>query len=580
MPFDITTAKPVKTSFDITTAKPQTPIANNPDVPGGGQVSIAAPKESSFIEDVTGIGEAVLTTATGATTGAIGFGLGTIEGAGKELIGSIPRGEGLKIAGKYAEALTYLPKTQEGQDIVKFIGEKLSVLPPVMGATPLTVVKAPFTAGQNARLSVSATKAKLGDLVVPIGMAKSAFKRGNQKNMRIPKDNGLKRKLLSEQTLAENPNIDAVTKMINSEGNIVTNQNSKLALKKLTKTLGEEKAVQTVSVVENMNQETKAMASKMLDNINKSRQEPLSINDNLPSNIVGDAMGIRVQDIFNLNDKAGKGITRAVKRDLEGNNYNVSNARNRFYGDLIKKGADIIEDPETKVLSVDFSKSKILGGDKAEITKLVNFMKDGKMDGADIHETKQFTQSLVSYGDQATALEAKSQIPFKNLADDLNGILRKASPDYKKNNEIFSDSIEIKRKFEKILKGIDIDDVLSGESLANKTRRLSSNAESKTPIKALIRDAEATMKKHTDKIYRENINALNHLLTDLENDFKIAPANSLQGVTQRGMVNVMDGLSPEMAVTRGLMDKVFRASEPDFNSKMKAYRLLTEQGNK
>ena len=55
--------------------------AGNIDVPGGGQVSQATPTERTLGETIGGIGEAALTTATGATTGALGLGAGTVAGA-------------------------------------------------------------------------------------------------------------------------------------------------------------------------------------------------------------------------------------------------------------------------------------------------------------------------------------------------------------------------------------------------------------------------------------------------------------------------------------------------------------------
>ena len=97
------------------------------------QTAINAP----FSDELAGPVDAATTMITGGTTGALGFGLGTLEGVAGELTGGMDRGEGLKTAQKYAEALTYLPRTKEGQEIVKFIGEKLGRLPPVLGTTPV-----------------------------------------------------------------------------------------------------------------------------------------------------------------------------------------------------------------------------------------------------------------------------------------------------------------------------------------------------------------------------------------------------------------------------------------------------------
>ena len=53
---------------------------------------LPAQPERSFVDEAIGLGEAALTTVTGATTGALGFGLGAAEGILGELTGRIPSG--------------------------------------------------------------------------------------------------------------------------------------------------------------------------------------------------------------------------------------------------------------------------------------------------------------------------------------------------------------------------------------------------------------------------------------------------------------------------------------------------------
>ena len=116
--------------------------AGNPDVPGGGQVSMAAPTERSLGETLGGIGEAALTTATGATSGALGFGAGTVGGILGELTGMLKPGEGLELAQELASKFTYEPKGEAGREYVGDIGETLGVLPPVLGAGPVVGLNA------------------------------------------------------------------------------------------------------------------------------------------------------------------------------------------------------------------------------------------------------------------------------------------------------------------------------------------------------------------------------------------------------------------------------------------------------
>jgi hypothetical protein len=109
-------------------------LANNPDVPGGGQVSTAAPTERSFLDKAEGVAETALTSLTGATTGALGYGIGTVQDAYDKLTG----GEDRNLRGQYADALTNTPESEAGQEYVKAIGDTLGVLPPVLGTPAAT----------------------------------------------------------------------------------------------------------------------------------------------------------------------------------------------------------------------------------------------------------------------------------------------------------------------------------------------------------------------------------------------------------------------------------------------------------
>ena len=109
--------------------------ADNIDVSAiPGETDMARPKpERSLGEMAQGVGEAALTTATGATGGALGFLGGSLEGIAKNLMGDITQEEAMQIAQQRASQFTYEPRGEEGKEIVKDIGETLSVLPPVMG---------------------------------------------------------------------------------------------------------------------------------------------------------------------------------------------------------------------------------------------------------------------------------------------------------------------------------------------------------------------------------------------------------------------------------------------------------------
>lgn len=118
----------------------------NPDVPTVENMElelqrVAARPERTLGEKLEGYGEAALTTVTGATTGALGFGLGSLSGVIGELTGRLKSGEGLEEAQALAAKLTNLPESEAGKEYVKNIGDTLGVLPPVLGTPSATGLK-------------------------------------------------------------------------------------------------------------------------------------------------------------------------------------------------------------------------------------------------------------------------------------------------------------------------------------------------------------------------------------------------------------------------------------------------------
>ena len=93
--------------------------------------------EPSFVDQAIGAGEAGLTLATGATGGAVGMIGGTLKGLAEQILsGQFGTPEAARLveqsAIKGAEALTYAPRTQAGQEQVQSVGGALQNLIPVV----------------------------------------------------------------------------------------------------------------------------------------------------------------------------------------------------------------------------------------------------------------------------------------------------------------------------------------------------------------------------------------------------------------------------------------------------------------
>lgn len=115
------------------------------DVPTDENLALSEAKpspETTLGQDIVGAGEAALTLGTSATGGALGQGLGNLYTALGEVTGLLkPQTGDNPLTTNYeptkgdelAQALTYEPRTQAGQEIVQKITEPLSSLPPYLG---------------------------------------------------------------------------------------------------------------------------------------------------------------------------------------------------------------------------------------------------------------------------------------------------------------------------------------------------------------------------------------------------------------------------------------------------------------
>jgi hypothetical protein len=93
-----------------------------------------------MLDRAIGVGEAGLTAITGATGGTIGAIGGTLKGLAEQILsGQFGTREAVELvaqsASEGAQALTYQPRTQSGQEAAQALGEAASMLPPVVAGT-------------------------------------------------------------------------------------------------------------------------------------------------------------------------------------------------------------------------------------------------------------------------------------------------------------------------------------------------------------------------------------------------------------------------------------------------------------
>jgi len=379
----------------LITVQPQQQQVINPDVPGGGQVSVAQPQpERSLGETLTGLGEAALTTATGATGGALGFLEGSIEGAVRNLAGDLTQEEARNLAQERAGALTFAPRTEAGQDIISGIGEALGSLPPVLGTAPVVGL----SATQALRLPKSRNKAlnALGE-AAPDQVKKSFEKKlGNDRF---------------------SPNVFGMVKEARKQGF----DDSVTTLIANASATDKRKMARMVSIVESGKGDARAKALTRT------------------ADVAGDALVKKIDFVKSNNQQAGKQLGRIAK-GLQGKEVDINNPVTKFINDLDDLGVTL--DDNGKPV---FQGSQIEGVTPAEnlINKIaLRIKRKPEPDALEAHQFKKFIDENIAFGKSATeGLSGKTESVVKSLRKGVNDSISDISDGYREANKRFSDTI-------------------------------------------------------------------------------------------------------------------------------------------
>ena len=502
---------------------------------------LPAQPETSLLDDAIGLGEAALTIGTGATAGTLASIVETPFAIARSLTGEITPEEARQRVQSAASDVTFAPRTEAGQDIVKGIGETLGVLPPVLGTTPLNTLR-PLVTGQSI-------------------------------TNKLLKSSRAKKQLLVDEIKKGNPNIELVTKTLNETGDVITRPASKRAVKILG---GDHVAQGTVAVIENMSPASKKILNKQLDNIARGRREPLFGDANRPSNTLGESILNRATAIEKINDRAGKTIGKTAE-SLKDINVDTSSANNAFLSGLNELGVTFNKADDGWV-TPDFSRSKFKGGSQQEMTVLINDLLDGAPSFDVAHKLKRTIRDNIDFESGAGGVgqvKGDSKQLLKTLSSGIDDVLDSTSPKYKKANESFAKTIKLKNDFDKLMgKDIDLTDKISASSiLGNKAMRVDSNAPSGVVINKLFTDADSVLGDFNIK-FKDDIPSLRHITNKLNEAFKIAPPNSLKGNIISGGLDVADAATGNPAAAARVAAKALKKDAPDFNKKMRAFKSL------
>jgi len=507
----------------------------------------------SFGEVVQGVGDAARTLGSAATTGAIGFLGGTIEGAARNLAGNISQEEAAQLAQERASSLTFEPKTDVGRGIVKFIADKLSVLPPVAGATTLG-----------------------GGLRVPLGGLQG-------KIPSIPKSKARQiRGVLSDEIKAGNINAGNIAKALNADGSLISNPRTKAAIKLLGD--GDEAYGMAINF-EKMNSNTRAEFKKVLNGVqaNKVSGDPKFINANRPANVIGESIAKSAIKLDDIKKGSSRLLGRIMEREDGKKTVNVAPARDAFIAALDDADIKVITTADGKLVA-DTSRTltnidEVIKGNK--LNNVLGRVQAGQMTAKEAHKIKRNIRELVSFDPAAPgSVKASAEIEtaVKKLASELGDSVSLVSKPYAKQNKVFSESIGALKKIDKQLgKSLMIGDDLSASKFGALSKRIATNLASKEQVVDMVRSLEDALTTH-GKGSNVDIERLVQAVGHVEDIFKLEPQQARFGFQARvakGALETAATGAPGIQLAKGAIDAAAKLSKLDFNDKMKALRILS-----
>lgn len=496
---DGTTPEQMGEAIDGFFANNQQQPANNIDVPAGGDAPAFKERpiqpERTFGETLTGLGEAALTTATGATGGALGFLGGSVEGIARNLAGDITQDEALKLAQERASSLTFEPRGEAGKEFIGDIGEALGSLPPV----GLTGGVTPKFGAPNIKLPKSRNKsiAAIADSA-PDNIKKSFTKK------------------LGEDSFE--PRIFGMVKEARKQG---FDDSVTTLIANASKT-DKRKMAQMVSIVEKGKGDARAKALTRT------------------ADIAGDALIKKIDFVKGNNKQAGQQLNRIAK-GLKGKDVDVQEPINKFFNDMDELGVSF--DDNGKPI---FEGSQIEGVAPAEslINKIsLRIKRNPNPDALEAHQFKKFIDENVSFGKNAEGLGGKTERVAKNLRKGVNDSISSKFDNYAEANKRFSDTITALDDLQDVAgRKLDFAGPNANKAAGTLLRSQTNNTKGRANLLTAIKNLEDTAQKYGGS-FDDDILNLSIFADELDAVFGSGARTSLRGEVGKGNVDAAINVS-------------------------------------
>lgn len=563
----------------------QSLVSNRPTLPVGEVVgepnppAPSAPKETptSIPGEIMGGGEALLTTATGATGGLAGTIYGFLKQAAHEIktgkYGTTEAADRIEqMANEYANALTYSPRTPEGKRDVQAIGEVAQQLTPIAPLAETQVISG------MAKPAIGSVKMqpylKSQQLIDAEGnptplLQKALNKRGltyddltqsakdviqESTNPAIagktdiiqsagPSAAEISQQAMKEQ-IASGGRSDALAPYKLSKGEIVSDQVAKEAMHQ-----GFEPG--TVQMIKATNPETRFIMRKMVHRrleISKNSSKATTMR---PSDLVGDEVVKRVSFIRDAADQARNELNNIANTKLSGQQINtktIGNAINDSLGKLDVTLESVNGKPkpiyEGSLISKDKTSQRIINNAIDLLTE------DKPIDALRAHKLKRQLDIMIDFNKKsAHGLTDAGKNVLKSIRAALNNAIRDVNPEYAAVNDKLSTALDTLNELDRSVGSIDIFGEGANKALGTRLRALLSNQQGRVKIENALNDINSTSDNLGGK-FKANINDLVQFSNKLDKKFGTTAETSFAGQVSQGTEDAL-----RRGVKRALYEK-------------------------
>jgi len=457
--------------------------------------TIEKPPEPTLEEQAIGAGEAALTLGTAATGGTVGMIGGFLKGVAEQLrAGEFGTREAADLieqeAMKGAQALTYEPRTETGQEMVTDVGEVLSeALPPVI---PVAGAPGAVAAGAGmARRAVSPAVSAVSEI------AEGAFKYQSPTKQRIAK-------------LIEEGSTDVETAKFKLEGKPGEPSSSKLGRFLNVggpKVKTDKRAVEAIrqgfddgviAAIKGASESDRTKMKQMVNIMELGKKNKLFAAKNRPSDVAGNTLMSRFTAIRDANRDAGKSIDK-IANTLKGKNIDISEASSSFANKLDELGVKLLPDGKGG-FKPDFELSVLPSGDRGpikEVIRQMNIRGAGGVDALSVHKMKRIIDNNVTFGKVKTGISGDAERALKSFRVGLDKVLDDNFKAYNAANVKYAETINVLNDFQDIAgKKMDLSGGNADKAVGTLLRRLMSNAQSRVRLLDSVDEIESIARKH------------------------------------------------------------------------------------